>query len=203
MLDGVLRRAVDPTINALARPLARRMSAEQMTFLGLACGLCCSALIAFGRHALLSLLFLALCRFADGLDGAIARLRQPTSRGAFLDIVCDFIFYGSLPLAFAIADPATNALPAAVLLFAFYANGASFLAYTAIAAARGLQSDVRGPKGLYYTAGLMEGSETIAFFALMILFKDAFAVLTYAFAALCLLTALSRMALAWRVFGGR
>ena len=40
---------------------------------------------------------------ADGLDGAVARLTTPTDRGAFLDITLDFLFYASVPLAFAVS----------------------------------------------------------------------------------------------------
>jgi hypothetical protein len=36
----------------------------------------------------------------------VARLTTPTDRGAFLDITLDFLFYASVPLAFALADPA-------------------------------------------------------------------------------------------------
>ena len=55
----------------------------------------------------------------------MARLTAPTDRGAFLDITLDFLFYASIPLAFAVADPAANALPAAVLLAAFIGTGSA------------------------------------------------------------------------------
>jgi phosphatidylglycerophosphate synthase len=200
MLDGTLRRALDPLIDAIAKRLAPRIGAEQMTFLGLACGLGSAAVIAFGRGAPLALLLLALSRIADGLDGAIARQTRPTPRGAFFDIVCDFLFYGAVPLAFAVHDPAANALAATVLFFAFYANGASFLAFAAIAAGRGMTSSARGAKGLYYTAGLTEGAETILCFVLMILAPGWFPLLACGFAALCLFSALARMILAWSAF---
>jgi phosphatidylglycerophosphate synthase len=200
MFDGILRKGLDPAINATARQLAPRISAEQMTFFGLVAGLACAAAIGFGHSPFFALAFLALSRIADGLDGAIARQTQPTPRGAFLDIVCDFIFYGAIPLAFALAAPEHNAIPAVILLFAFYVNGASFLAYAAIAAKQGMASTVRGSKGLHYTAGLAEGGETIACFAVMILWPALFALFAYAFAALCIVTALARISLAWRSF---
>jgi phosphatidylglycerophosphate synthase len=200
MFDGILRKGLDPAINATARQLAPRITAEQMTFLGLAAGLACAAAIGFGYGTLLALACLALSRVADGLDGAIARQTKATPRGAFLDIVCDFIFYGAIPLAFALHAPALNAIPAVVLLFAFYVNGASFLAYAAVAAGKGMTNTTRGTKGLHYTAGLAEGGETIACFAVMILWPSLFPVLAYAFAALCMVTALARMLLAWRSF---
>jgi phosphatidylglycerophosphate synthase len=60
----------------------------------------------------------------------VARLSCPTDRGAFLDIALDFVFYALVPLGFALADPAANALPAAVLIAAFVGTGSSFLAFS-------------------------------------------------------------------------
>jgi hypothetical protein len=47
----------------------------------------------------------------------------------------------------------------------------------------------------------MEGTETILFFAAFMLFPAWFPALACVFAALCALTCLARIALAWRVFG--
>jgi phosphatidylglycerophosphate synthase len=201
MLDGMLRRLIDPVSDRFGRSLARLgVDPHPVTLGGLALGLGCAAAIALGMDGI-ALLLLALNRAADGLDGAIARARGISDRGGFLDITCDFVFYGAVPLAFALRDPEANALPAAVLLAAFYVNGASFLAFSAIAARRRMEALQRGLKSLYYTTGLMEGAETILFFAAFILLPAWYPVLAYVFAALCALTALSRMMLAWRVFG--
>ena len=105
----------------------------------------------------------------------------PTDRGAFLDIALDFFFYALIPLGFAFADPARNALAAATLLVAFVGTGSSFLAFAAVAAERGLTSPDFPPKGLYYLGGLTEGAETIALFVAMCLWPAAFPVLAYAF----------------------
>jgi phosphatidylglycerophosphate synthase len=201
MLDGVMRRIIDPSLGKLGEALARRgIGADQVTLVGFVLGMACSAAIVL-RFDMLALALLAAGRMADGLDGAVARASRMTDRGGFLDITCDFIFYGSVPLAFALREPALCAMPSAVLLAAFYANGASFLAFSAIAARRGMQTRTRGVKSLYFTTGLMEGTETIAFFAAFILFPGAFAPLAYLFAALCGLTCAARILLAWRVFG--
>ncbi len=202
MLDGLLRRLIDPVLARLGRRLvAAGVQADQVTVAGLVLGLACSGAILLGQD-LVALALLVASRLADGLDGAVARVRGPTDRGGFLDITFDFIFYGSVPLAFALRDPVANALPAAVLLAAFYANGASFLAFAALAAKRGLSTEVRGAKSLYFTVGLMEGSETIAFFAAFILAPAWFPALALFFALLCFVTCLSRLMLGFRVFGG-
>ena len=127
-------------------------------------------------------------RLADGLDGAVARLTRTTDRGAFLDVTLDFLFYASIPLAFAIAAPGPNALPAAVLLAAFIGTGSSFLAFAVLAVRRGLASSAYPNKGFYYLGGLTEGSETVICFALMCLWPEHFAGWAYGFAALCALT---------------
>jgi phosphatidylglycerophosphate synthase len=105
-------------------------------------------------------------RLADGLDGAVARATQKTDRGGYLDIVCDYAFYAAVPLGFAIADPAANAVAACAMLFSFYINGGSFLGYAILAEKHGLSTDRRGSKSLYFTGGLAEGTETIAVFVL-------------------------------------
>ena len=137
---------------------------------------------------------------ATGSTAPWARATAKTDRGGFLDIVFDFVFYGAVPLGFALRDPALFGLPAAVLLFAFYVNGASFLAFAAVAAKRGMESAARGVKSIYFTAGLAEGTETILAFALMILFPAWFPLIAYAFAGLTLMTAISRVAFAWVLF---
>jgi phosphatidylglycerophosphate synthase len=201
MLDGVMRRLIDPVSNRIGRALAAHgVSADGLTFAGLALGLGCASAIVV-RLDLLALVLLALNRCADGLDGAVARARGVTDRGGYIDIAFDFAFYGAVPLAFALRDPPSFALPSAVLLAAFYINGASFLAFSAIAAKRGMATAQRGVKSLYFTTGLMEGTETIAFFAAFILFPDWYAPLAYLFAALCALTCAARILLGWRVFG--
>ena len=199
MLDGKLRALADPILTVLARHIGRYAGADAISAIGLGFGLAGVGLIAAGWPGW-ALAGLALSRLCDGLDGAIARQTQATDQGGYIDIVFDFIFYGAWPLAFAFADPAANALAAAVLLFAFYVNGASFLAFAALAAKRGMGEGARGPKSLYFTSGLAEGSETIAVFAAMCLWPQHFAGLAWGFAALCVVTAASRIGLAWRVF---
>ena len=196
MLDGYARRLIDPPLALLAAPLARAgVSADAVTLAGLVFGLASAGAVA-GAAFSLALILLALSRLCDGLDGAVARARGRTDFGGFLDIVCDFAFYGAVPLGFAALDPSRNALAACAMLFSFYVNGASFLAFAALAAKRGMQTQTRGQKSLYFTAGLAEGAETIAVFVAMLLFPAAFPTLAYGFAALCLVTAASRVLLA-------
>jgi phosphatidylglycerophosphate synthase len=198
MLDRAAQAALAPTLDAVARRLAQRgVSADAVTMAGFAVGIAAAVAIALGAP-LAGLALLLASRFCDGLDGALARLTQATDRGAFLDITLDFLFYASVPLAFAIADPASNALAAAVLLTAFIGTGSSFLAFASLAGARGLKSLAHPNKGLYYLGGLTEATETLLCFALMCLWPPWFASIAYGFAVLCAVTIATRLVVAWR-----
>ena len=173
--------------------LARGIKADQVTWAGFLIGLGAVPLIVLHHYAW-AVPFILLNRLADGLDGTVARLTQPTDRGAFLDIALDFLFYSSIPLAFAIAEPQANALAAAVLIYAFVGTGSTFLAFAVIAAKRNLTSAAYPGKGFYYLGGLTEATETIAVFIAMCLIPGWFSALAYGFAALCGLTTMTRIA---------
>lgn len=201
MIDAALLPLVKRAIDGPARRLAARgIGADQITLTGFLIGLA-GVFALWAGLFWAALLCLALNRLADGLDGAVARLTMPTDRGAFLDIALDFMVYGLFPLGFALHDPATNALPAAVLIVSFIGTGSSFLAFSVIAERRGITSEAYPTKGIYYLGGLTEGAETIAVFAAMCLWPTAFPALAYVFAALCAITTVTRWLAGWRVFG--
>ena len=200
MIDRYAIAWLRPGFVAAAGALARLgAKADQLTLAGFAIGMAGSTAIAFG-HFMPGLTALAVSRICDGLDGALARLSMPTDRGGFLDITLDFVFYASVPLAFAIADPASNALAAAVLLASFVGTTSSFLAFAALAAQRGLRSEAYPTKGIYYLGGLAEATETLVCFALMCVWPGQFALFAYAFAALCIITTATRILAGWRAF---
>jgi phosphatidylglycerophosphate synthase len=200
MLDSVVTAAIKPTVNQVARWLkAAGLSANQLTVAGFAVGAGAALSIALG-YPLLGLALILLSRMFDALDGAVARLSAATDRGGFLDITLDFVFYASIPLAFAVAEPAKNALPAAVLLAAFMGTSSSFLAYAAIAAKRGDIDKAKEQKSLVFLGGLTEATETLICFCLMCLLPLYFAWLAYGFAAMCVFTAGTRILLGWRAF---
>lgn len=187
----------------LARPAAalaaRGVRADQITLTGFALGAGVLPALWLGWFGPALGLILAN-RIADGLDGAVARIAGPTDRGAFLDIAADFLFYALVPLGFALADPARNALAAAVLIAAFVGTGSSFLAFAAVAARRGTTAPAYPGKGIPYLGGLTEGAETIALFVAMCLWPGAFAALAVVFAAACLATTIARWRMGWLAF---
>jgi phosphatidylglycerophosphate synthase len=200
MLDRAAIALCRPALEVIARRLvAWRIGADAVTLAGFVVGLGAAAAIAVDAP-IAGLALIALSRLADGLDGAVARLTRPTDRGAFLDIALDFVFYASIPLAFALADPAANALAAAVLLAAFVGTGSSFLAFAVLAERRGITSEAYPRKGIYYLGGLTEASETLIAFAAMCLWPQHFAVIAWVFAALCAVTLATRLAAGWRAF---
>ena len=200
MLDRYAMKLMRPAIDRAAREIKNRgYSADQVTFAGFGLGLFAALCIALGFYAL-ALAPLLASRALDGLDGAVARAGVASDRGAFLDIGLDFVFYGTIPLAFGIADPDSNALAAATLLAAFVGTGSSFLAYAIIAEKRGLKSTEYPTKSFYYLGGLAEGTETIACFLAMCLWPQHFAVLAYFYAALCLITTITRLLAGWQTF---
>ena len=203
MLDRAATRWLKPLLVGVAARLQQwQVRADTVTLAGFAIGMAGALAIAC-NSPLTGLALLLASRVCDGLDGALARLTTPTDAGAYLDITLDFVFYASVPLAFAVADPARNALPAAALLAAFIGTGSSFLAFAVLAQRRGLASTAYPDKGLYYLGGLTEASETLLCFALMCLWPQHFAWWAYSFAAMCALTIVTRIVGGWRLLQDR
>ncbi|WP_397589318.1 CDP-alcohol phosphatidyltransferase family protein [Sphingorhabdus sp.] len=199
MFDVALRRLVDPALIRVAGWVSgARISANALTISGAGLGLGAAFCIT-QSHFAAALVFIVLNRIFDGLDGAIARNNGPTELGGYLDILCDYVFYLSVPVAFALIDPA-NKMPALILVASFTLTAVSFLAFAAIAGRHTSSDSAHGPKAFIYSTGLMEGGETIALFLLFCLFPAYFPTLAIVFAALCLLTVMQRMVLAAKSF---
>lgn len=200
MLDAHIRPMIDPALNrAGARLAGWGMTADGVTLLGLALGLMAAGLIAMGAP-FWALIPLLLSRIADGLDGAVARATRKTDFGGYLDIACDFLFYGAIPMAFVWSDPAGNGMAGAWLLTSFYFNGTSFLGYAILAEKYDMETAAQGSKSLYYSNGLLEGAETIGFFVLLCLLPGFFAPLAWIFGGLCFVTATLRLIAARQIF---
>ncbi len=198
MLDKHIVPILKAPLKRLAQTLhSREIKADTVTVIGFVIGLAAVVAVAT-NNPMLGLLMLLLNRLADGIDGELARLGTPSDAGGFLDITLDFIFYALFPLGFAFADPAQNALPAAVLIASFVGTGASFLAFATMAEKHSVVSPDFEYKSLYYLNGLAEGTETIICFALMCLFSTHFSLIAWVFAAVCLITATNRVVFGYR-----
>jgi len=201
MIDRYALAILKPAADEAARRLAAKgIGADQVSLAGFAIGLFAALLIALG-YPTLAIAPLLVNRAFDGVDGALARLSQASDRGAFFDISLDFLFYAAIPLGFSLADPGANALAGAALLAAFVGTGTSFLAYAIIAEKRGLKSADYPTKSFYYLGGLTEGAETIICFLAMCWWPQYFAAIAYVYAALCLVTTVTRLLAGWQAFG--
>lgn len=195
MFDARLRPIIDPPLNRAGRALAARgIDANLLTLAGLGIGLAAAVAIGFGAFGW-GLILIVLNRVFDGLDGAVARAAGPTDLGGYLDIVADFAFYVAVPVGFGFA--AAENLPYALVLVAtFVLTGVSFLAFAAIAAKRGDETQEHGSKSFFYSTGIAEGGETILAFVAMCVLPGAFPVIATGLATLCILTVFQRTLLA-------
>ena len=198
-LQPLLMRVLDLPARGL---VALGISANAITLVGLGFGGLAFAAISFGWMQT-GLGFILANRLCDGLDGAVARRVGATDFGSYLDIVCDFLFYAGIPLAFALAD-SSNAVPAAFIIFTFMGTSSSFLAFAILAAKRGStlnQAMKASPhKGFYYAGGVAEGGETLVFLLLICLLPNWFAILAIGFGILCMITTYGRVRMAATVF---
>lgn len=193
MLDRLSIKVIRQPLTQGAKVLDKAgFTANQVTVFGFILGCMAFPALIF-EHYGLALLFIALNRICDGLDGALARLQGITDAGGFLDISLDFLFYSLIPFGFVLANPEQNAIAGAFLIFAFIGTGSSFLAFATMAGKRGIENPVYQNKSLYYMSGLTEGTETIACFVLFCLLPQHFAVIAYVFGAACWFTTFTRI----------
>ena len=90
MIDGLFKKYIDPLWEMPARPLARVLTANQVTLMGL--GLIGLVSLGYAWHhaPFWYAVTLAIAFSADSLDGAVARLRGESSAfGGYLDAVVD------------------------------------------------------------------------------------------------------------------
>ncbi|QJC55580.1 Inner membrane protein YnjF [Polaromonas vacuolata] len=200
MLDRQATALIKPAVLYLAKLVKRAgITANQISLMGFLIGMAAAFLIANSAY-LTGAVVILLSRSLDALDGAVARLSKPTDVGGFLDIAFDFLFYASIPLAFALSDPERNALPAAVILAAFIGTGSSFLAFSVIATKRGMTSLDYPDKSFFFLGGLTEATETLICFIAMCVYPEFFIELAYGFSALCAITTVTRIWWGYKAF---
>jgi phosphatidylglycerophosphate synthase len=203
MLDAPVRRALEPSLDAVAAGLARLgVRATALTIAGWAVGVGACVLVATG-HWHLALVGWVLNRVLDGLDGPLARQTGSTDLGGFLDIVADFSIYGGFVVAAAIAEPDAR-VACLVLLGTYYLSGTAFLALSSVLERRGEadRAGVADGRSLLFVGGLAEGTETVLVYALICLLPQHLALIAWIFAAAVAITALQRIALGIHLLRG-
>jgi hypothetical protein len=74
-----------------------------------------------------------------------------------------------------------------------------FLAFAIMAEKRGLETDAQGRKSFFYVAGLAEGTETIAFFAIVIIWPGAFIPAAFVYAGIVYVSVIGRVASSYSI----
>lgn len=193
MFDRYLHPRVKPLLNRIAATIDRpEVTPDRISLVGFLIGALALPFLAMQWY-FAALLMIVINRLFDGLDGALARRRDLSDEGGFLDIALDFLFYALVPFGFVLASPTLNAVAGAWLLFAFIGTGSSFLAFAAVADKYKLENLDYPHKSFYYLGGLTEGAETILVFVLFCLFPAYFPLLAWLFGALCWFTTLTRV----------
>lgn len=193
VFDRYLHPRVKPLLNRIAATIDRpEVTPGRISLAGFLIGALALPFLAMQWYPA-ALLVIVINRLFDGLDGALARRRNLSDAGGFLDIALDFLFYALVPFGFVLASPALNAVAGAWLLFAFIGTGSSFLAFAAVADKYKLENLDYPHKSFYYLGGLTEGAETILVFVLFCLFPAYFPLLAWFFGALCWFTTLTRV----------
>lgn len=171
MLDEFFRLHKERWLGPMARAVAGWCSPLAITLLALAIGL--GATLAASRAAwTLALLLWLANRVLDGLDGVVARVSGRQSElGGYLDILCDFVVYGAMPVAIALAlDTRAVWLSSTVLLMSWFVNAASWMYLAAVLEKRGAGAASRGElTSVTMPRGLVAGTETVLFFSLFLL----------------------------------
>lgn len=170
MLDTTLRPIKDEALRRPAELLAPHVRPAWLTGVGLA-ATAAAALLVWQGHELLAVAAWLFGRLLDGLDGLVARLRSEVADfGGYLDIVVDTIGYALIPLAVAAAvDTRAGWVVAAVLLASFYVNAVSWTYLSALLEKRGLGASNTGESTSVTMPGaIVEGAETVVFFAVFL-----------------------------------
>lgn len=169
-LDGVLRAPKDTILLPIAS--ACPVSPNAVTLFAFALGMSSCIATAY-TCTRVALILWAMNRFTDGLDGAVARVKgQATDFGGYLDIVCDFTVYASLPVARMIGLRADTRLWVwvAVLEGVFFVNAASLFCLSAILEKRALGANARGEMtSVSMVEALVGGTESIVLFTTMLI----------------------------------
>lgn len=194
MVDAKLREQLADTFTHIARVVDRPgISPDSITFAGLVLGMG-GAISAWSHLWLPSLALWLLSRIADGMDGALARRRVAHGRkvnpaGGYLDIMADFVVYGSFVVGVA-HGAGQGYLPFIFVLLAYYLNGTAFLAFSSIGEKERIRLD--DGRSLSFVYGLAEATETIVVHSVWCIFPSQASHIASVWAVVVLISAALR-----------
>ena len=201
MFDKQLRHTKDRLLNPLADAFvdlfSERVHPTAVTLAGGGVGLIAAG-AGWQGYALAGLVLWALNRLLDGLDGTLARRHQRVSDfGGYVDVLTDHVVYAAVPVGLVLAQPSGALwLALAFLLSTFYINGASWMMLSSILEKR-RQRQADEVTTVAMPPGLIEGAETVVFYALFFLLPGLLLELYIVFGLLVLLTVIQRLVWAW------
>ncbi len=198
MFDERLRRVKDDWGGPLLDRF-ERVSPLAVTLVAFGFGLAAVAFAAAGA-TLWALGFFTLNRLLDAFDGLLARRHHRQSDlGGYLDIVLDFAIYAALPIALVLGAPTERRYVAlAVMLGAFYVNGAAWMYLAAIMEKRRPVGVATGAPARALTtvampAGLIGAVETFIVYCAFLLWPEAMEWIFIGFTAMVLFTTAQRL----------
>jgi phosphatidylglycerophosphate synthase len=160
----------------MAREAQRFIGPTGLTISNVVCSLSAAMFAAFAWRWLATGAWL-IGRLFDGLDGIVARAQSRQSDlGGYLDMMADTIGYAVVPMGVAYGQSAWGShqyvhiwILCAALLASFYVNAMSWTYLAALAEKNHAGAVARGEKtSIHMPTGLIEGTETIVFFALFL-----------------------------------
>ena len=188
----------------MARWVGHRASPDALTWLGLPFGIAAAGAAWQGLYGWAFCLF-AINRVLDGLDGAVARMQgRQSDFGGLLDIILDFVAYAVVAIGLAVGRPAAEGVlvPALFMMAGFYVNAAAWMYLSAILEKRSAGAAASGePTSVTMPPGLIGGTESMAAYAVFLLFPGHLRMAFGAFGLLVAVTAIQRMVWARRVLG--
>ncbi len=175
---------------------ARQISPHLVTLAGVMAGL--GAMGAAGLHLFwLAIVFIALNRACDGLDGMIARMQgRDSAFGAFLDTLADTFFFSGMIFVIVLGGQQAFAAAALFLLFSWILNAACKAAFEKAAAARLVDEDIAQRKSLLVIDGFPNQLEATAVVTLACILPHYFPVIAIFYGVICLLACGARVLIA-------
>ena len=182
-----------------------KVSANQLTIIGLIFGLIGSFLIYLSRFLediliimmISSVSFVSISFIIDTIDGSVARYEGPTTFGGILDIFCDRLVEISIIISLVASDSLNLIWAGMFALAAIILCISMFLIVGGITKRNSVEST---SKVITYQTGLMERSETFLFFLAMIILIPWRLMLLWIFFALVFATAILRLIKAYKLF---
>ena len=195
MLDLRLRPLKERATRGLAGRVARWCSAGALTAASLGLALGAAAAAATGLPLVAVVGWLA-SRLLDGLDGPVARARgEASDLGGYLDVVGDTVGYAAIPLGVAVGiDGPTTWVAVACLEAVLYVNAISWTFLAAVLEKRGAGATSRGElTTVTMPPAVVEGTETIVLYAVMLAVPAWATAVCGAMAALVALNVVQRL----------